>query len=81
MAPAAQGLAERSQTRLKSDSMAPGADYCTFCLAPATKPQLTRPHRGKMCVIKVGPAARERPQVPDAILAPDSDSYQRVYLQ
>ena len=40
MAPAAQGLAERSQTRLKSDSMAPGADYCTFCLAPVTKSQL-----------------------------------------
>ena len=55
-APAAQGFAEKSQTRLKSDPMAPGADYRTFCLALVTNAQLARPCRGKMCVIKSGRA-------------------------
>ena len=56
-------------------------DYRTFCLALATKPQLARLPRGKMCVIEVESAAQEHLWVPDAISAPGSDSYQLIYLR
>ena len=61
MAPAAQSVAERSQTRLEPNSPTPGADYRTFCLAPVEKAQLAHSTRGKMCVINSGLASRACP--------------------